>query len=126
MAEADPARLNRHWNCRITTRGRRSGKPRTTTIWFVLQDGTVFLTGGKDNPQWCRNIRAHEHVCIEIAGTRLEGRARIVEDPAGAAKVRDLFPRKYWLARMARWFGGYTRSVPVVVELDGSRMAPEG
>jgi deazaflavin-dependent oxidoreductase (nitroreductase family) len=123
VAAPDLSRLDRHWNCRITTRGRRSGQPRTATIWFVFEDGTLFLTGGKEVPQWCRNLRANGDVSVEIAGTRLEGRARVVDDSAEGQEIRDRFVRKYWLARVARWFGGYTRSVPVVVEIDGGTEA---
>lgn len=97
--------------------GRRSGEPRSVTIWFVLDGDRLLLTGGKENPQWCRNVRADGRVRLEIGGSRLEGRARIVEDPDAARAIRDRFVDKYWLARLSRLFGGYTRSVAVEVEL---------
>lgn len=111
------ARLNRKWNCRLTTVGRKSGQPRTVTLWFVLDGDAAYLAGGKQDPQWCRNIRVNGEVTLEIAGTRLPGIARIVEDPGEARTVRERFVRKYLLARLSRPFGGYTRSVPVVVRL---------
>lgn len=115
---ADPSRLNRHWNCRLTTTGRRSGQPRTVTIWFVAEPGRVLLTGGPQGPQWSRNLRAHPSVELQIGRERLRGRARVVEDPGEGAGIRDRFVRKYLLARLSRPFGGYTRSLPVVVELE--------
>ena len=51
--------LDRHWNCRLTVRGRKSGEPRTVTIWFALGDGKVFLTGDAKEPNWVRNLRAN-------------------------------------------------------------------
>ena len=42
--------------------------------------------------------------------------ARVVEDPADAEAIRSCFRSRYVLARLSRLFGGYTRSVPVVVE----------
>ena len=114
----DPSRLDRHWNCRLTTKGRRSGEPRTVTIWFVAEPGRVLLTGGAEGPQWSRNLRADPAVGLEIGHETLRGRARVVEDPDEADAVRDRFVRKYLRARLSRWFGGYTRSVPVVVELE--------
>jgi len=110
------ARLNRRWNCRLTTVGRKSGQLRTVTIWFVLEPGTVYLTGGKDVPQWCRNIRKNGDVTVQIGGVRLRGTARVAEGREAQAVI-DQFPRKYWLARVARLFGGYTASVPIVVTL---------
>ena len=98
-------------------RGRRSGEPRTTTVWFVAEPGRILLTGGKEDPQWCRNLRAHGAISVEIGGERFAGQARVVEDPAAAGAIRDRFVRKYWLARLSRLFGGYRSSVAVEVTL---------
>jgi deazaflavin-dependent oxidoreductase (nitroreductase family) len=108
--------LERHWNCRLTVRGRKSGQPRSVTIWYALRGETVLLTGGPDGPQWCRNLRANPDVEVKIGGQHLRGRARVVEDPADADAVRAVFRSRYLLARISRLFGGYTRSVPVVID----------
>jgi len=113
----DPERLDRHWNCRITVRGRRTGQPRSTTVWFVAEPGRILLAGGKEQPQWCRNLRANGEIGLQIGGERFAGRARIVDDPAAASAIRDRFVRKYLLARLSRLFGGYRRSVAVEVTL---------
>lgn len=117
MNASEEARLARRWNCRLTTVGRRSGKPRAATIWFVLEGKTVFLTGGREVPHWWRNVRASGEVTLELGGQRFRGRAKVVEEPLEAAAIRERFVQKYWLARIARWFGGYTRSVAARVEL---------
>lgn len=118
MPQPDPARLNRHWNCRITVRGRRTGEPRTTTVWFVAAPGRIYLAGGKENPQWCRNLRADGRVTVQVGRERFPGRARVVDDPAAAGAIRDRFVGKYLLARLSRPFGGYRESVAVEVTLD--------
>jgi deazaflavin-dependent oxidoreductase (nitroreductase family) len=115
---SDPHRLDRHWNCRLTTKGRRSGEPRTVTIWFVAEPGRILLTGGAEGPQWSRNLRADPEVELRIGREKLHGRARVIDDPDEGDAIRDRFVGKYLLARLSRLFGGYTRSVPVVVELD--------
>ena len=117
MSAIDFAALDRHWNCRLTTRGRKTGQERTVTIWFALGDGVVFLTGDAKEPNWLRNARANPDVVVKIGSTRLRGRARVVTDPAEAESVRQRFVRRYLLARVARLFGtGYTDSSAVVVE----------
>lgn len=123
MSRVDLAPLDRHWNCRLTVPGRKSGRPRTVTIWFALDAaaGRVFLTGGAERPQWCRNVRAHEArggaVELAIGHTRLRGRARTVDDPAEAEAIRLRFVRRYLGARLARALGrGYVDSVAVVVD----------
>ena len=122
-ARVDLAPLERHWNCRLTVPGRKTGEPRTVTIWYALDPaaGRVLLTGGAERPQWCRNVRAHEaaggDVAIQIGSTRLRGRARVVEDPTESEAIRQRFVRRYLGARVARWLGrGYVDSVAVVVD----------
>lgn len=110
--------LDSHWNCRLTTIGRRSGAPRKVTIWFAVGPEVLYLTGGSENPHWTRNIDAHEEVSLEIGGHRLFGRAHVVRDSSTAVQIRQCFVDRYWLARVARWFGGYTRSVAVEVVVD--------
>lgn len=117
MSAIDFARLDRHWNCKLTARGRKSGEPRTVTIWFALGDGKVFLTGDAKGPNWLRNARANPDVVVQIGGTRLRGRARVVEDAAEADAVRQRFVRRYLMARLARMVGtGYTDSTAVVID----------
>ena len=118
MADFDARDIESSWNCRLTTVGRKSGQPRSVTIWFAPAEGRVYLTGSQSDPQWCRNIRANGEVQLEIGGRELRGRARVVDDAAEAKAIRQRFVDRYLLARLSRPFGGYTASIPVVVELD--------
>jgi deazaflavin-dependent oxidoreductase (nitroreductase family) len=122
-ARVDLESLEKHWNCRLTVPGRKSGRPRSVTIWFALdpEAGRVLLTGGAERPQWCRNVQANQAaggaVQLEIGSTRLHGRARVVEDPGESEAIRQRFVRRYVGARIARALGrGYVDSVAVVVE----------
>jgi deazaflavin-dependent oxidoreductase (nitroreductase family) len=116
MSAIDWQALDRHWNCRLTARGRKTGKERTVTMWYALGDGKIFLAGSPDPPHWVRNVRATPDVVVQIGTTRLRGRGRVVDDEAEARSIRERLVRRYVLARLSRLFGGYTRSVPVVVE----------
>jgi len=115
--------LDRHWNCRLTVRGRKSGQERTVTIWYAVGDGKVFLTGDAKGPQWLRNARANPDVVVQIGRQRLRGRARVVEDAAETDAVRQRFARRYVAARIARLLGtGYTDSTALVIDA----LAPAG
>ncbi|MCA9511962.1 MAG: nitroreductase family deazaflavin-dependent oxidoreductase [Myxococcota bacterium] len=111
-------RLERAWNCGLTTVGRRSGAPRRVTIWFALDGDDVVLTGGPEGPHWVRNLAARSDAVLEIAGVRLVGRARVVDDAAEQEAIRDRFVRRYLGARLSKLFGGYTRSTCVRVAID--------
>ena len=109
--------LGRHWNCRLSVRGRKSGQERSVTIWYALGDGKVFLTGSGKGPQWLRNAKANPDVVVQIGRQRLRGRARVIEDPAEADAVRMRFVHRYFSARIARLLGtGYTDSTAVEID----------
>jgi len=110
--------LDRAWNCKLVTIGRKTGMPRRVTIWFAFDGDEVVLTGGIDGPQWYRNIRASEDVELRIGRYRLAGRARAIEDGPDIEVVRQCFVRRYLAARLSRPFGGYTNSVAVRVAID--------
>jgi deazaflavin-dependent oxidoreductase (nitroreductase family) len=110
--------LDRHWNCRLTTRGRKTGQERTVTIWYAVGDGKVFLTGDKKPPHWLRNAGANPEVTVQIGRQRLRGRARVLTDPGEIDAARLRFVRRYVAARIARMLGtGYTDST--ALEIDG-------
>jgi deazaflavin-dependent oxidoreductase (nitroreductase family) len=118
LDDATRRALERAWNCRLVTVGRKSGAPRTVTIWFALDGDDVVLAGGPDGPHWYRNLKACEDVEIRIGRYRLHGRAQAIEDESGAEAIRRCFLRRYLAARLSRPFGGYTRSVAVRVAID--------
>ncbi len=121
MASVDLSPLERFWNCRLTATGRKSGEPRSVTIWFALGDGRVYLTGSKSHPHWCRNVRANPSVELGIGPARLRGRARVIDDPDEGRAVMDRFVRRYLLARLSQPFGGYRDSIPVEIEIDSAQ-----
>ena len=44
--------------CRLTHRGRKTGRPYQVTIWFVVDGDTVYLATANATRQWVRNVRA--------------------------------------------------------------------
>lgn len=90
--------------CRLTTRGRRSGQPRSVTIWFVVDGDAIAVGSLKDDRNWIRNAMANPDVELEIGGRHLRGRLR----PATGAehpRIRAAMARKYLAFRVASWIG---------------------
>src|SRR5690242_16992443 len=106
MAAADlAARLaaeNGRWNCRITTRGRRTGKPHSVTIWFLVDGPRLYLGTLNAKRDWVRNVTKNPEAEFEIGPVRVRGRVTTVTQPPD---VESAFLRKYWVARIASWFG---------------------
>src|SRR5215471_13647512 len=79
---------------RLTTRGRRSGLPRTVTIWFAVDGAAIVLGTLNDERQWVRNARREPSVELEIGSLHLRGRVHDVTESQEHARVRGLIARK--------------------------------
>ena len=91
----------------LTTVGRKSGQPRSVPIWFVVENGRVFLQAGNGGKtDWYENLRQNPTVTLDFSALVLSGRAQPIDDPAETKRVHDLFLKKYWQARVSNWFGG--------------------
>ncbi|HXF81602.1 MAG TPA: nitroreductase family deazaflavin-dependent oxidoreductase [bacterium] len=100
----------------LTTRGRRSGQPRTNVLTYLPDGGALVVIasngGAPRHPHWFLNLRAHPEAQVEIGGRRRSVRAREAEGPE-----RD----RLW-ALVVQRYGGYAvyqrrtrRRIPVVV-----------
>ena len=104
---ADETRLgDRPRNCRLTTRGRRTGRPHTVTIWFAAGgEAKIYLGTLRMGRDWPKNVAVNPDVVIEIDGLRLAGDARLVTDEAARRTIESRLAGKYWPSRIASWLG---------------------
>jgi deazaflavin-dependent oxidoreductase (nitroreductase family) len=66
----------------LTTRGRKTGLPRTGAVSFMpLDDHFVVFSGWGVGSNWFRNIRANPEVTVTVGRRKLRATARVVEDP---------------------------------------------
>ena len=66
----------------LTTRGRRTGRPRTNGVSFMpVDDHYVAFSGWGVRSDWFRNARAHPEVIITVGQRRMRAMARVVDDP---------------------------------------------
>lgn len=72
----------------LTTRGRRSGKPRRTALMPHWLGGRLYLwCPYGDRSQWYRNVRAYPLVTVQSAGGVQAARAVLIENETEAADV---------------------------------------
>jgi len=104
---------------KVTTTGRRSGRPRTVMLTAPIQrdDTYVFVAskGGDDrDPDWYRNLVAHPEFTLEPADG--SGPITLVARTASAEEKAELWPR---IVAAHKGYGGYQskteRDIPVVV-----------
>ncbi len=101
----------------LTTKGRKSGKQRTTPLgYFRDEEGSYVIIGSnagfKTHPAWFHNLKHKPHVTIQVKGKRMEVNAEV----AGPDKRNQLWAR---LVELAPFYDNYTkktsRQIPVVI-----------
>lgn len=120
------ALLERAKVIRLTTIGRKSGRPHSVEVWFVydVQQKSIYILAHQGTSQkgtdWYRNVRANPKVIVAVRGQSLRARfVPVAESEAQAleARVRSLFAEKYGRATISYWYGGGPRlPVSLMVE----------
>ena len=112
-------------NIEITTTGRKSGKPHTTPIWYVVDDGRVIVQSGKDGKtDWYRNLQKTPAVTLKADRYSFRARGRTITDPKEVERVHALFRDKYTSARLLSWVGsGIGQGIPVELTIDSVAVA---
>lgn len=88
--------LRRRKEIDITVRGRRSGRKITLPVWFVLDDGTLWLLAihGTRTP-WFRNVQADPRVVLHAGPRRRTVEATPLTGAGRVRPVAELFRAKY-------------------------------
>ena len=102
---------------RLTTRGRRSGAPRTVTVWFVGNGprGVLVQHASSAPANWYRNLLADRAVSVDFGEGPIPARAIPLTDPARIQEVLALVRRKYWLAWVVQLLG--RKATPLAAEI---------
>jgi deazaflavin-dependent oxidoreductase (nitroreductase family) len=93
--------LERDRTIDITTRGRKTGQPRRTEIWFHNIDGQLYITGTPGRRDWYANLLAHPEFTFHL---KHSVRADL---PATATPILDQARRRAIIAAIHRKLGGY-------------------
>ena len=83
----------------VTTTGRKSGLPREIEIWFVANDGRLYILAETfERANWVRNIRQNPRVRVRLGEVECAATARILDEQQDSAAWRlaqDLARKKY-------------------------------
>ena len=103
--DALKSRLSRSREINITVTGRKSGRAISLPVWFVLEDGKLYLlpVTGSDT-QWYKNVLKNPSIRIETGGEKAELRAVPVTDPKQVASVVEKFRAKYGASDVKKYY----------------------
>jgi deazaflavin-dependent oxidoreductase (nitroreductase family) len=78
---------------RITTRGQRTGSPRTVAVGYIDDlDGSVLVAAG-DDATWASNLLADPSVVVEVGDRRFDAVAEPLAGADHARVIRELILR---------------------------------
>lgn len=85
----------------LVVTGAKTGRRYKVAIQYLTRDGE-FVVGSLRSRRWWRNVRTRPEVEILVAGTWVEGRARIPSGDEARSLVRDLLATE---PKVARFYG---------------------
>jgi deazaflavin-dependent oxidoreductase (nitroreductase family) len=81
---------------RLTTLGRKTGKPHRVTVWIETDDRHIYVrSGGGMRRDWPQNLLARGEATLQIGGSSVKVRPRHVSDPSEARAISRLAREKY-------------------------------
>ena len=92
----------------LTTRGRKSGKPRTVKIWFVAADPTsIYVQHTNPKPaDWYRNLVREPSVSLDFGTGPVAAHATPVTDAKEIEQILASVRGKYlaaWIFKLLGW-----------------------
>jgi len=82
----------------LTTRGRKTGRPREIEIWFTTRDGRYYVIAEYPTSHWVENLRAHPQAQVRLGSKKLLAQARFLSpdrEPVLYREVQALSRTKY-------------------------------
>lgn len=117
ITKADLQQVANESNVEITTIGRKSGKPHTKPIWFVYDQGRLYLQAGREGKtDWYQNLKKNPQLTLKIGALTFIGKAQFIDAEKETERIHNLFKQKYFAARVAGVVGasiGHGRAVEV-------------
>jgi deazaflavin-dependent oxidoreductase (nitroreductase family) len=120
VAKADLEKVANESTIEITTTGRKSGKAHTKPIWFVYDQGHLYLQSGQEGKSdWYQNLKKNPQMTLKIGTVTFQGKAKFIDDQKETERIHGLFSAKYIGARLAGMVGssiGHGKAVEVELQ----------
>lgn len=105
-------RLSRYREIKLTVTGRKSGRAISHTVWFVFDDGKLYLlpVQGSDT-QWYKNALHNPALRIDARGTEGEFNAVPITDAGQVSSVVEKFREKYGAGDVKKYYSRFDVAV---------------
>ena len=104
--------LSRSQEITITVTGRKSGRPISIPVWFVLEDDKLYLlpVQGSDT-QWYKNVLKNPKIQIDAGGAKAELKVVPITDPKQVSAVVEKFRAKYGAKDVKKYYSKFDVAV---------------
>jgi deazaflavin-dependent oxidoreductase (nitroreductase family) len=115
-SDALEGHLSRDREITITVTGRKSGRTISLPVWFVWDDGKLYLlpVRGSDT-QWYKNVLKSPSIRIAAGDTHSEVKVVAVADATQVKSVVEKFRGKYGAGDMKKYYSKF--DVGVVAQM---------
>ncbi len=105
-------RLFRYRQIKLTVIGRKSGRPISIPVWFVLEDEKLYLlpVQGSDT-QWYKNVLDKPAIRIDARSAAAEFKAVPITDARQVSAVIEKFRDKYGAADVKKYYSKFDVAV---------------
>jgi deazaflavin-dependent oxidoreductase (nitroreductase family) len=105
-------RLSRFREIHITVTGRKSGRPISVPVWFVLDGEKLYLlpVSGSDT-QWYKNVLKNPSMGIDARGAKAELKAVSITDAKHVSSVVEKFRGKYGAGDVKKYYSKFDVAV---------------
>jgi len=109
-------RLSRYSEIKITVTGRKSGRAISMPIWFVFEEGKLYLLPVQGSEtQWYRNVLKNRMMRIGARGADAEVRADPITDATRVSTVIEKFRGKYGSRDVKKYYSKFDVAVFVQI-----------
>jgi hypothetical protein len=96
----------------ITVTGRKSGRTISLPIWFVFEEGKLYLLPVKgSDTQWYKNVLNIPSMRVGVRDAEGETQAVPITDQAGVASVIEKFRGKYGAGDVKKYYSKFDVAV---------------
>jgi deazaflavin-dependent oxidoreductase (nitroreductase family) len=109
-------RLERYREIKITVTGRKSGRRISKPVWFVYEDGKLYLLPVKGSEtQWYKNVLENPAMRIDARGAEASVTSVPIHDAKQVSTVVEKFRERYGAADVKKYYSKFDVAVVITV-----------
>jgi deazaflavin-dependent oxidoreductase (nitroreductase family) len=110
-------RLKRYRQLRLTVIGRKSGRPLSRPVWFVVEGDSLYLlpVQGSDT-QWYQNVLKNPAIRVSARGVEGQFHTIPITDHQGVMSVVEKFRHKYGESDVKKYYSKFDVAVRAKID----------